>query len=96
MRVEIITPESQIFQGEADAISLPGKEGQFQVLENHAPLISTLKAGTVKIDLPAGGHKVDALHGSIERDKSNDRVLRLPIRGGVAEVQGNALILLAD
>lgn len=96
MNLEIITPESKIFNGQADAVQLPGKEGLFQILDNHAPLISTLTKGMVKIDLPDSYKKFDELSGKIEPDKSNDRVLYLPIEGGVVEVQNNKVILLAD
>ncbi|HAD98098.1 MAG TPA: hypothetical protein DCG19_11875 [Cryomorphaceae bacterium] len=96
MQLEIITPETVIFNGTADAVQLPGKEGLFQVLDNHAPLISTLKEGVVKIDLPDSYKKFNELSGHIEPDKSNDRVLRLAIKGGVVEVQKNKVIVLAE
>ena len=96
MQLEIITPESKIFNGKADAVQLPGKNGLFQILDNHAAMISSLKEGIVKIDLPDSYKKFDNLNGKIEADKSNDRVLRLTIRGGVVEVQNNKVILLAD
>ena len=96
MHLEIITPESKIFEGPADAVQLPGKEGLFQVLDNHAPIISTLKAGTIKIDIPDSHKKFDSLSGQIEPDKDNDRVLRLAVKGGVVEVQKNKVIVLAD
>lgn len=49
MTVEIIDPDKTIFKGEAEIIQLPGKDGSFEVLNNHAPLISVLKAGKVKL-----------------------------------------------
>lgn len=96
MYLEIITPETKIFEGDADAVQLPGKDGQFQVLDHHAAIISTLKEGVVKIDLPDSYKKFDDLSGYIEPDKSNDKILRLPVKGGVVEVQNNKVILLAD
>jgi F-type H+-transporting ATPase subunit epsilon len=50
MELHIITPEGTAFTGEADAVQLPGIDGLFQVLNNHAPLISALKEGTVKVE----------------------------------------------
>lgn len=96
MQLEIITPERKIFTGEVEAVQLPGKEGLFQVLDNHAAMISTLTNGSVKINLGTSAKVLDKLDGSIERDKSNDTILHFPIKGGVAEVQNNKLILLAD
>jgi len=49
MYLEIITPDKTVFQGEVTLIQLPGSKGSFTVLNNHAPIISTLEAGTVKI-----------------------------------------------
>ena len=49
MNVELITPEREVFAGEASRVNLPGIDGLFEILNNHAPLISALKAGPVKI-----------------------------------------------
>jgi F-type H+-transporting ATPase subunit epsilon len=49
MHLEIITPEKKVYSGEVEAIKLPGAEGSFGILKNHAPLIATLKQGTVKV-----------------------------------------------
>ena len=51
MNLEIITPDKKVFAGEANAVTLPGSEGQFQVLNNHAPLVSALDRGNVVIDM---------------------------------------------
>lgn len=49
MNLQIITPDSRIFDGEASLVKLPGIDGSFEVLENHAPLISVLKSGELKV-----------------------------------------------
>lgn len=49
MKIEIIDPDKTIFQGEAEIVQLPGKDGSFEILNNHAPLISVLKKGRIKI-----------------------------------------------
>jgi F-type H+-transporting ATPase subunit epsilon len=49
MNIEIIDPDKTIFKGEADLIQLPGKDGSFELLNNHAPLIAVLKMGKIKI-----------------------------------------------
>lgn len=96
MNLEIITPEAKIFEGEADAVRLPGKEGLFQVLNGHAPMISTLQSGEVKIDIPTSAKSIEGLHASIVSDKGNDQVLRMEVNGGVVEVQKDRVIILAD
>jgi len=50
MNVEILTPEKIIFNGEASFLSVPGSDGGLGILDNHAPLITTLKEGVVKVD----------------------------------------------
>lgn len=49
MQLEIITPDKKVYSGEVDAVKLPGAEGSFGILKGHAPIIATLKKGTVKI-----------------------------------------------
>lgn len=49
MQVEIVTPDKKVFEGEADGVQLSGSKGSFEVLKNHAPIISTLDAGKVKV-----------------------------------------------
>jgi len=52
MIVEIITPEKKIFSGESDMVRVPGTSGSFQILKNHAPIISTLEKGTINVRTP--------------------------------------------
>ena len=49
MKLEILTPEQKVFTGDVYGIQLPGISGLFEVLDKHAPLVSALKAGTLKI-----------------------------------------------
>jgi len=49
MKIQIITPDTTLFEGEAELVQLPGLDGSFELLKNHAPLISALKKGSVKI-----------------------------------------------
>jgi len=49
MTLEILTPEKKIFSGEVYGVQLPGISGLFEVLDKHAPLVSALKAGKLKI-----------------------------------------------
>jgi F-type H+-transporting ATPase subunit epsilon len=96
MYLEIITPEKQIFQGEVDAVQFPGKEGLFQVLRNHAPIVATLVKGTIKINLADTSKTVDTLSGEIVHDASDDKVARVEVKGGVVEMMNNNIIVLAD
>jgi len=49
MKIEIITPDENIFSGQASLIQLPGIDGSFEILSNHAPMISVLAKGKIKI-----------------------------------------------
>jgi F-type H+-transporting ATPase subunit epsilon len=49
MNVQILTPERKFFTGEAESVSFPGTDGRFEILNNHAPLISSLKEGEIRI-----------------------------------------------
>ena len=49
MTLEILTPERKLFSGEVYGVQMPGISGSFEVLERHAPLVSALKAGRVKV-----------------------------------------------
>jgi F-type H+-transporting ATPase subunit epsilon len=50
MNVEILSPDAQLFQGDADVITLPGTTGSFQIKNNHAALISSLQTGTITVE----------------------------------------------
>ena len=49
MFLEIITPDKKVYSGDVEAVKLPGAEGSFGILKGHAPIIATLKKGTIKI-----------------------------------------------
>ena len=49
MFLEIITPDKKVYSGEVDSIKLPGAEGSFGILNNHAPIIASLKKGTIRV-----------------------------------------------
>ncbi len=50
MQLEILTPDRKLFEGEVTSVKVPGSKGQFEVLKNHAPIISALeKEGKVRV-----------------------------------------------
>lgn len=49
MYLEIVTPDNKVYTGEVKLVQVPGTDGSFEVLKNHAPIISTLNAGKVKV-----------------------------------------------
>ncbi len=59
MNLEILTPEKKLFSGEVYGVQLPGITGKFEVLDKHAPLISALKAGRVKVLKDKNNHIIN-------------------------------------
>lgn len=57
MQLEIIKPEKNVFQGEATSVILPGLDGSLGILNNHAPLITTLKDGFIYVTTTDGEEK---------------------------------------
>jgi len=49
MELEILSPDKKIYSGEIKLVKLPGTKGSFEVLKNHAPIISTLEKGKIKV-----------------------------------------------
>jgi F-type H+-transporting ATPase subunit epsilon len=49
VKLEIITPEKRLYEGKVKLVQVPGAKGSFEVLKNHAPIISTLTRGKIKV-----------------------------------------------
>lgn len=93
MILEIVSPEATLFKGEVTSVSLPGVDGSFQILNNHAPIVSILKQGTVKITATNFhfGKEVEEKFTRI-----NDQNFSLEIASGTIEMKDNKVIVLAD
>ena len=76
MILEIITPEKQVFSGEVTSVQFPGINGGFEILNNHAPIISTLGKGEIRvITTDKNTEKFDINGGVIEMQKNKIIVL---------------------
>jgi F-type H+-transporting ATPase subunit epsilon len=76
LRLEIITPDRKLYEGEIQAIRVPGSKGSFTVLKNHAPLISTLEGGMIKItNVRKGIDEIQVKGGIIEVKRNHVIVL---------------------
>jgi F-type H+-transporting ATPase subunit epsilon len=80
MHLEILTPEKKLYAGDVYGIQLPGISGSFEILEKHAPMVSALGKGTMKLLL----------------DKSGQSNLRYTIQGGFMEVIQNKVTVLVE
>lgn len=91
MHLEIVTPEATLYSGEVESVSVPGVNGEFEMLKDHAPIVSLLKEGKVMVN------------GNIQLDEEvedkftkTDRGVSLAINSGTIEMNANKIIVLAD
>jgi F-type H+-transporting ATPase subunit epsilon len=66
MHLEILTPEKKVFEGEVSIVTFPGSDGSFQVMDNHAPLISLLKEGVVEYKSKDAKNTITITGGVVE------------------------------
>lgn len=92
MFLEIVTPEASIFQGEVDAVTVPGVNGEFQMLRNHAPIVSLLQKGKVQIK---GTFTIEeSYQNKFTKGQNNSTVLE--IKSGTVELNDNKIMILVD
>ena len=92
MQLEIVSPERTLLTADVKSVIVPGTDGSFQMLDNHAPIVSTLISGTVKIS------------GEIEDSNSlpdsfsviSPKEIHLSVSSGVVEMKENKVIILTD
>lgn len=75
MNVRIIKPDSTVFEGQASLLQLPGANGLFEILENHAPIISSLAPGKIRIQTDDGEKTFDIKAGVVKGQKNDILVL---------------------
>ena len=80
MQLDILTPEKKLYSGVVYGIQLPGISGSFEVLDKHAPLVSALGKGNIKVLL----------------DKSGNNTNRFEVSGGFVEVLNNKVTVLIE
>jgi len=92
MILEIVSPEATLLHSEVDLVSVPGVNGEFQMLNNHAPIVSLLVEGNVRFQ----GSDVK-IESEFESEFTNNKgEYSLPIKSGTIEMKENKVIILAD
>lgn len=91
MYLEIVSPEATLFSGDVISIAVPGINGEFEMLNNHAPVVSLLKEGQVKIY----GDIILKDDVASKFSKENEATI-LAIKSGTLEMKDNKVIVLAD
>lgn len=77
MFLEIITPDKKIYEGEIKRIRLPGSMGLFEILKNHAPIISTLGRGIIRVIDEKDRRHTWEIKGGIVENKDNTIIVLL-------------------
>jgi F-type H+-transporting ATPase subunit epsilon len=80
MQLDILTPEKKIYSGNVYGIQLPGISGSFEILDKHAPMVSALGKGNMKLLM----------------DKSGNNAIRYDVSGGFIEVLDNKVTVLVE
>lgn len=93
MVLEIISPEAVLVSGAVTSVSVPGINGEFQMLNNHAPIVSALGKGKVKIN--SSHLKIPKAYAYLF-EKVNDHLHTLSIQSGTVELNNNKIIILVD
>jgi F-type H+-transporting ATPase subunit epsilon len=93
LKLEIVTPEGQIFSDNVKDVTLPGSEGEFGVYPGHASLVSLLQAGVIDIELEDGKHEIVAINwGHAKVDENSVTVLA----DGAVAIGGNSESAIAS
>jgi F-type H+-transporting ATPase subunit epsilon len=92
MYLEIVSPEATLFAGEVKSVTVPGINGEFQMLQGHAPVVSLLQEGNVQIE---GDVVIDEAYEGKFSKEANGKTL-LSISSGTIEMKDNKVIVLAD
>lgn len=75
MHLEIVTPEEKLYAGEVISISLPGSNGSFQMLNNHAPIVSSLTTGNILIREASGTEQSFPIKGGVIEGNNNKLIV---------------------
>lgn len=76
MKLEILTPDIRIYSGQVKLVQLPGSKGSFEILNNHAPIISTLEKGKIKVVEETGQILFFEIDGGVV-ENNDDKIIVL-------------------
>ena len=93
MTLEIVSPEATLFKGDVTSVTLPGVDGSFQILNHHAPIVSILKQGDIKIAAPSFSFTKES---ASKFSKVDAQTYTLAINSGTIEMNHNKVIVLVD
>lgn len=95
MNIIVLTPDKAIFKGAIQSVKVPGTLGEFQVLNNHAPIVSSLEKGKVTLVTGQGAYEyLDTTNNELSKAQEAGRSIEYIIEGGFIEVLNNEVNLL--
>ncbi|MEC5156484.1 FoF1 ATP synthase subunit delta/epsilon [Chryseobacterium sp. MP_3.2] len=93
MNIKILTPEFVVFEGEVSSVLLPGKNGDFQIMKDHAAIVASLIGGRVRLFT----NQIDEKYAShFTKESEKESVFSFPVKSGVIEFNHNKGIILAE
>lgn len=92
--LEIVSPEGHLFKGGATSVTVPGVDGEFQMLDHHADIVSVLGKGEIKIAVP--DFKENKEFSAKFNKSEKEQKFLLPISSGTLEMKDNRIIILVD
>ncbi len=93
MNIKILTPEFVVFDGEVNSVLLPGKNGDFHIMKDHAAIVASLISGKVKIFTNQIGENYTKY---FTKENEKDSVFSFRVKSGVIEFNNNKGIILAE
>ncbi|SDE74262.1 FoF1 ATP synthase subunit delta/epsilon [Riemerella columbipharyngis] len=93
MNIKILTPEHVVFEGEVNSVLLPGKNGEFHIMKNHAAIVSSLIGGKVKLYTESIAEEYKK---NFQREADKNSIYSLRIKSGVIEFSNDKGIILCE
>jgi F-type H+-transporting ATPase subunit epsilon len=94
LSLEIVSPEGHLFKGNVTSVTVPGVDGEFQMLNHHANIVAILAKGNIKIAVP--DFKANATFSERFTKSDKDQKFLMPITSGTLELNDNKIIILVD
>lgn len=93
MNIKILTPEFVVFEGDVKSVLLPGKNGDFHIMKDHAAIVASLIGGKVRIFT----NEIDDKYAkNFTKENEKESVFSFPVKSGVIEFSNNKGIILAE
>ncbi len=93
MNIKILTPEFVVFEGEVKSVLLPGKNGDFHIMKDHAAIVASLIGGKVRVFT----NEIDDKYAkNFTKENEKESVFSFPVKSGVIEFNNNKGIILAE